>query len=960
MWGQVERGEPQTVFVGGEAGSGKSHLLAKVARALHAQDVAVLLGSCSPDLGVPFHPFTDVLDQLLAGTDPRDVTRMIPSAVGALGRITSRVGRPAGDLPAPSTPDHEPRRELFDAYVSLVTTVAADRPVAVLVEDLHWASAPALLLLNHVIRSASRGRLLVVCTLRDTAPDRSHALVSLVTDAYRAPNVHRIDLGGLAAADVAAYLTAHGGVGPGDVEEAARLLAAQTGGNPFFVRELWRDLQRHGGLDALRSGDFAAPGTVRDTLEGRIRSFAPAERACLELAAIVGDAFEIGDVAAASGYDREQVMEALDQASEYGLVSYDARSGAYRFQHALVRQAVRDGLAPSRSATLHARLAEVIERRAASQPALAAVLARLYDGAAALGYDDKRVTHLANAAAQAQRSLAHEQAAALWERSARVDPTDRATAERFLLAAADSHVLAGDFGHARRTYSEVASSSDTTTALRAAIGHENASWRPGLSGREPLEVLTRALGRVPPDPTDPLYVRALASKSRALAFCGELGAAGRVGSDALRMARRLGDDDLVAEALAASLLHAMATPGAVALYHQRALELRRIALATRDYDKLGPAGAYRALTSYKAGNPDGWYAGLDDLKLAVAKTEQPFWNWVVGCYEHCRQFMAGDFAAAEATAERIRRLGTTFGADDTEGPYGIQMFILRRETGRLAQLRPLVPDAPDDTATWLPGLLAMYTELGMDAPARRLLSDLVHGLDDADRATAVWPAVVAFLAQAAIRLADDEALAAVEPLVADYDGYNLVVGQCVTVLGSADLLHAQIRALRGDADAAEAHFEQALAIDRRVRSVVHEAETLARYSTFLFERAGPGDRRRATQLRREARALAKPRRHQRVLDLLATAHPSPRLPGNLTLRELDVLRLLAEGASNKHIGERLYISQNTAANHVRSILTKTGTSNRTQAAIYAAEEGLITPVAALPPSRPAAAGRRPR
>jgi DNA-binding CsgD family transcriptional regulator len=308
----------------------------------------------------------------------------------------------------------------------------------------------------------------------------------------------------------------------------------------------------------------------------------------------------------------------------------------------------------------------------------------------------------------------------------------------------------------------------------------------------------------------------------------------------------------------------------------------------------------------------------------------------------------------------MRRLGSTFGSDDTDGPYGIQMFMLRRETGRLAQLRPLLPDEPDGSDTWLPGLLAMYTELGMDAQAHRLLSLLLHNLDESDRATAVWPAVVMFLAEAAIRLADDEALDAVEPLVADYDGCNLVVGQCVTVLGSADILRAQIRALRGDTDTAEVHYERALAADRRVRSALHEAETLARYATFLHERDHTGDRRRTTQLRREARAIAEPRGHQRVLGLLAEPAASSALPDDLTLRELDVLRLLAEGASNKQIGERLYISQNTAANHVRSILTKTGTSNRTQAAIYATEMGLITAAAQRQPTRRAAAGRPPR
>lgn len=84
-------------------------------------------------------------------------------------------------------------------------------------------------------------------------------------------------------------------------------------------------------------------------------------------------------------------------------------------------------------------------------------------------------------------------------------------------------------------------------------------------------------------------------------------------------------------------------------------------------------------------------------------------------------------------------------------------------------------------------------------------------------------------AQAAIRLADDDALRAVEPLVAAYHGFNLVVGQCVTVLGSANLLLAQIRALRGDADGAETHFHKALAADGRIGSAVHRAETLARW-----------------------------------------------------------------------------------------------------------------------------------
>ena len=825
VWSQVEGGGRQTVFIAGAAGSGKSHLVAEVARTLHGQGVAVLLGTCPSDLGAPYHPLVEALDHLLVRAQPGDLTRLFPETVGALRRLTPHLDRHGVDLAEPSTSEHEHRRELFDAYAALFDSVATARPVALVLEDLHWASTPTLLLLNHLIRSSSQARLLLIGTMRATAPDRSQELTSLVADAYRLPNVHRMELSGLDTADIAAYLTAHGGVDHRHVGEAAVLLAEQTGGNPFFLRELWRDLERRGGFDTLRSGAFTAPRSVRDTLESRIGSFAAADRECLELAAVLGDAFEIGDVAAASGYSRGQVMQALDQASEYGLITYDRVSGTFAFVHALVRQALQEALSPSRSAMLHAGLAEVIEPRSASQPALAPLLARLYDGAKTLGYEDERLRHLTSAAVQAQRGLAHEEAAALWERAARVAPMDRSGTDQLLLAAADSHLLAGDFPEARRIYREVASSPDDHAALRAAIGYENASWRPGLEGRDALEMLAAALDRVDPDPTDGVYVRALASRGRAHAFCGELREAARISSRALELARRLADDSLVAEALAATLLLAMTAPGSIALHHQRAVELRQIAIHNRDFDKLGPAGAYRALASSMGGDLDGWNAGLEDMRLAATRTGQPFWTWVVGCHEHCRQFMAGAFAKAEATAERLRQLGYTFGADDTEGPYGIQMFVLRRETGRLEQVRPLITGDPAEDDAWLPGLLALYTELGMERPAHRVLWLLLDRLDEADRATAVWPAVVTFLAQAAIRLADGDALDAVEPLVAEYDGFNLVVGQCVTVLGSANLLLAQIRALRGDTDGAEAHFDKALAANDRVRSAVHRAET---------------------------------------------------------------------------------------------------------------------------------------
>jgi DNA-binding CsgD family transcriptional regulator len=204
-------------------------------------------------------------------------------------------------------------------------------------------------------------------------------------------------------------------------------------------------------------------------------------------------------------------------------------------------------------------------------------------------------------------------------------------------------------------------------------------------------------------------------------------------------------------------------------------------------------------------------------------------------------------------------------------------------------------------------------------------------------AEAQWPMELVFMTEAALALGDREAVAALRPFVAHYEGKNVMSGQFVALFGSADRYLARIAALVGETALAEEHFSTALQMDRRMGSVVHVAETLARHAMFA---AGCGRTEDARRMAEEARAIAVPIGQARVLALL-----SPLLaagPDNLTEREVEVLRLLAAGLSNRAIGERLYISTNTAANHVRSILLKTGAANRTQAAMYAADHELLS------------------
>ena len=174
-------------------------------------------------------------------------------------------------------------------------------------------------------------------------------------------------------------------------------------------------------------------------------------------------------------------------------------------------------------------------------------------------------------------------------------------------------------------------------------------------------------------------------------------------------------------------------------------------------------------------------------------------------------------------------------------------------------------------------------------------------------------------------------------MMAEYAGTNLVAGQFVAVFGSAErYLGALDSLLRGPA---EEELAAALEMDTRMGSVLHQAHTLA--AQVAHARRTGAD---VADLTGRARRLAEPLGLRRVLRFLDGAEPrvpAPRRPGGLTSREAEVLQLLGEGLLNREIAERLVISENTAANHVRSILAKTGSGNRTQAAMFAAAHGLL-------------------
>jgi DNA-binding CsgD family transcriptional regulator len=933
IWSGVEAGDGQVLLIGGEPGAGKTRLAAEVAGALHDHGVTVLVGAASKDAGVPYQPFVEILDHLFEHGEPVAMGELLAGAPFDLGRLSAQAARHLP--PAAEDTAGDVRRDLFDALALLFRRLSEHRPLAVVIDDLHWATLPTVALLAHLATACVDTRTLLVASFRTTAPGRSPELSERLADLHRLGGVHRLDLGGLDTEAIAEFVSEHGRIPQAGARAPAAMLRDLTGGNPFFLRELWADLERRGGVVALR-GRQRIPASIGDTIGARLAGLGSAVRETVELAAVLGEAFDLSTLVRAGGEERSRSIDAVDAATAVGLLeSLDEVPGRYGFVHALTRQVVLDRLPASRLRLLHAQVAEALDRGPANLPALFPRLAHHYLNAHPLGYQEQASRYAVLAARQAAASLAYEEAAQWFERAAALPESALDDVAAALFGAAENHVRAGDFARARDIYERLNRMPDPHVRLRAAVGFEEANWRPGLADTRAADLLSTAIADCGLEQDDDRYVCAVGSLGRALMFAGQPLRAREVGDRAIELARRSGDRATLAHAFRTALWHGL-TPDFADRELDRVAELSALAVEFGDYESLGGAAHFGAVTSYLAGKPADVERYARQLQTAALATSQPFARYVDACLTQGQAYMRGQFAKAETLAHAALEIGE-FDLESTEGPHGVQMFMARRETGGLDPVGGLITGQESFAGRWLPGMLALYTELGLTDGIRRALRALLNRDLEARVADAQWPIELAFMADGAADLADTDAIRVLSPFLDRYAGRNIVAGQFVAAFGSADRFLARFAESSGDRDGADRLFAAALDMDLRMGSVVHAAETLARHAVVVHRRGD--DPQRAEDLARQARDLAEPIGQVRVLRWLRPI-PSAAGPDKLSDREVEVLRLLSSGLSNREIGAKLYISANTAANHVRSILMKTGAANRTQAARYATEHHL--------------------
>lgn len=820
----------KTVWLVGEPGIGKTRLAAAVAANLAGSGTAVLLGRCDEDVALPFQPFAEALrayvadlpDPALLGADPAALARLAP-AIGALIPDMARLGDDAGD-----------QLRLFEAVVSWLAAASARQPLLVVVDDIQWAAAPTVQLLRFVVRQLGDAALGFLLTMRDTeaAVTPADGLLDEVAVRHGATVLR---LGGLGTPAIVELV--------GTDERAASDLFDQTGGNPLF-------------LTLLRGGG----GDLASALRYRARGLSSAARELLAVAAVAGDEWELPVVALALARPAPQLLGDVAAIQRAGLVG-ELGVGRFRFGHALIRQALLTESGPTRVAALHLRLADALEEvHGGALDAVAGRLAYHLVEAVAVGVAPERAVA---AALQAGRLAIYQfdhGAAVEYYSWARRVAGEAGWAERreyceALLGEGQARIRTTDMMAGFDVLSEAVSRAEAggwhDLAVPAAVEYSRmAAWL-SRSGPDVAELLRSVEARVPREDAASRAML-LVELARTLTWTTEVASAGAVLEEGL----------LVAQEAGATLAEMHALQAHFHVYYQpqdrarRRAAVQRLVALNRGTGLLDPWA-----------HPDGTLfeveLGEGNLQEAIGHFDAyrrvgdaySFFQVELTYSEAMVHVALGRFAEAEACYERARQVAESMTGFDAEGIYGLQMFLLRRDQGRLGEVAAPLRMAARMGAlgeTWQPGLAALCAELGFADEARAVLDRLVNPDGVVLPEDSVRGPSLTFLIDAVAHAGSVSQASVLYQALAPWAGGCVIVGSVNACLGPADRYLGTAAATAGWPDRAIEHFTKALALCAHAQSPVWTAQTQLSYGEFLV---GQEDVR-AAQYLEAARAAA--------------------------------------------------------------------------------------------------------
>ncbi len=952
--------DPRLILLSGDSGVGKTRLLSEIRPRF--EEALVLQGQCleQGELELPYAPLLGALRPLVRDRLPA-LEQLSAGSRTHLASLLPSLGSPApGDG---SGADGQMR--LFESLLELLHQLSVRQPLVLVFEDMHWADRSTRAFSAFLARSLIDERVLVLFSYRSDELHRRHPLRPLLAELSRLECTRLIELEPFDRDELAEALTDILGETP--AHDLTDRLLARTDGNPLYVEEL---------LAAALDGRGATPQNLRDAFMLRIERMSEAAGRAARAVA-VGRAMDESMLVRITGIDPAPLRDALREAvAEHVLVADE--QGRFGFRHALLREVVYDDLLPGERNTMHLELAQELERTgelacAEDEAGRVAVIATHY---AAAGDQAAALRATIRAAREARRVHAYGEMADLYERAhglwARVpDAASVAGIDEvdLLEAAANAHALNGDQRHSEMLAEHglrlLDPERDPVRFARLLVRRGRSRWRLNQAGAA-TEDLERALTLLPDEPSAE-RARLLSWIARTRSLRGHYREAILEGERARAVAEAAGLPVIVGEVLN-TLGMARIALGEVEAGESFLREAISLAREQDDLDDLGTAYSNLAEFLNLAGRTRDALAVIDEgLQEVRTRVGQAF-GWMTMTFS-ALAFEAGEWEAARASVGPP--LGSLAGVPlifrllrDAELALGEGDESLARE--RLQAAEPLVRVTGE--AQWHGQFGSLMGELcrrggeledAQNAVARAL-DELEVCTDDVMRIARVTAVGAAVEADRALRARDlrepeseTDALARVrihlDRLAAAAEDGGPVerawlavgVAEHARALGGDDPALWAAAAERWDGlgrpyCAATARWRQAealVATEQRPAAAEVAVQALA-----VAERMGAG------WLSGELHGLCARAR----LDLTGGAGVAEgseqagddrddpgELPFGLTPRELQVLTLIAEGATNRQIGTALFMAEKTASVHVSRILNKLGVRSRTQAAAVA-------------------------
>jgi DNA-binding SARP family transcriptional activator/tetratricopeptide (TPR) repeat protein len=881
---------PPVALVRGDPGVGKSRLAAELARRLHQRGAVVLAGSSPQEPLAPYQPFLEALRHYVAGAPIDELQATVREHGSELQRLLPELGRRIPELPPPAQGEPETERyRLFEAVLGVLARISASSPLLLVLDDLHWADRPTVLLLRHLASAPRPAGMSILAAYRHGEEKRG-AFGDVLEELRDERLVSEFRLAGLREDETAQLVASRTQTVPSAT--LVRALHAQTEGNPLFTSQIVRELLR-AGVDISTAGPrelhgLGLPEDVRRVISYRLAGLGDRTEEWLRVAAVIGRDFDASLVERVSSLDEDQSIAALEEALAAGVVVEQPGSArdpgttpfACSFSHVLIRETLYEEMSALRRARIHRHVGQALEQldgegRGADGERVA-MLAEHFTRAAGPQDADKAIRYAMQAARRAIAMLAYEQAADVYARALalleRFSPGDEASRLELLLCLGDAYVRGGDRPLASAPLREAADLAirrgDAESLARAVV---SASRRyvqqPGVVDEELLGLLDRAL-EMTAEERSTLRVRLLARLCGALYYSSRRERMAAASAEATEIAAEL--DDPEARALAAAARRR--TFWAPSRLDQRlsdSAELLRFAREAGDVELTLHGHAWLVVDLLEHGDPHAVDAQIEAFTDGAERLRQPLYLWQAAVWRAMRALLEGRLGKADRLATQALAVGARAEPVTAAQYYAVQLIAIRRDQGRMSELEQSVRQAIEQYPNRLgyrAALASLLAEIGRVDEARDEVDSLAVDQipEDVD-----WLTTMTMLADLAADLGDAERADRLYALLGPYAEVNVVIGLGVVCEGAAARYLGRLAAATGRREEARRHFE--LALERN--AVLGASVCLARTQLDYAQALGPARSRAARELIESAASAA------RQLDLPALARRAAALAG---------------------------------------------------------------------------------